>query len=158
MQIRLQLSLPRDARYVGTLRAVTACMLEDVNAPQPAADDVQLALSEACNNVVRHATGSDEYSVSLVMGEHGCEIEVVDLGPGFQPPNPEDLEAPLVSEEGRGLLLMHALVDRLEFVGQRDGTRLRLRKHWNGLRLPSEDGSAASENLASRVPPQLNPP
>lgn len=148
MHIRLELSLPRDARYVGTLRSVTACMLEDVRAPAPAADDLQVALSEACNNVIRHATGSEEYSVTLVMGDAGCEVEVVDVGPGFEPPSLEDLEPPLASEEGRGLLLMDALVDRLEFADQREGTRLRLCKRWDGLKLPPS-GVADSEGVGA---------
>jgi serine/threonine-protein kinase RsbW len=136
MMIRMQLSLPRDARYVRMLRAIAGCIMADLNAPQNAKDDIELALTEACANAVRHATGAADYTVVFSIAEDHCEVEVTDVGPGFE------LEAvrrartdPVDAEAGRGLLLMEALVDNCEFVQQERGTRLRLIKRWNGLGL-----------------------
>lgn len=136
MQFSLQLSLPRDGRFVGLLRRVVACVFDDIGAPQPAADDIRVALTEACANAVRHAVGSSEYSVSFTVDDSGCEIEVVDLGPGFDVAvdgriDPEtDLGLDLDSETGRGVLLMRALVDDLHFIRQDDGTCVTFRKEW----------------------------
>lgn len=138
----LQLSLPRDARFVGLLRNVAACVFADIGAPEAASDDIKLALTEACANAVRHAVGSDGYSVGLTIDADGCEIEVVDLGPGFDVP-PADLdgvEPDSETEAGRGVLLMQALMDDLQFSRQDSGTSVTLRKYWPevGLALAQE--------------------
>lgn len=127
--ISVQLALPRDARYVPVLRNVANCLMHELGAPEEASHDIQIALTEACANAVRHATGTTDYTVSLGVGVEGCVIEVLDQGPGFQPPNTpgaEDLDA----EAGRGLLLIRSLVDDFEFLRQDDGNRLRLTKRW----------------------------
>lgn len=146
MLFSLQLSLPRDARFVGLLRNVAACVFEDIGAPREATDDIKVALTEACANAVRHAVGSNEYSVGFTVDAEGCEIEVVDLGPGFELPTAADLadldgeEPDPDTETGRGVLLMRALVDDLQFTRQESGTSVTLRKYWPevGLALAQE--------------------
>lgn len=129
----MQLSLPRDARYVHVMRSVAERVLDELNAPDQAVDDVRVALSEACANVVRHAAGSSEYTVRFAAAADGCEVEILDLGPGF---DPEGRPAAVPDDEtGRGLALMRALVDDLEFLRSEDSTRVRLVKRWPGLGL-----------------------
>jgi serine/threonine-protein kinase RsbW len=128
VQTRVQLHLPRDASYVPVTRAVTACLLDRVGVPDEAAADIQIALSEACANAVHHATGSSEYFVSLEIGPEGCEVEIVDVGPGFD--LPEQQEAQLDAEAGRGLFLMRALVDDFQFLSEQESNRVRLIKRW----------------------------
>lgn len=138
MLFSLRLSLPRDARFVALLRNLASCVFDDIGVPEDAADDIRLALTEACANAIRHAVGSSEYSVSLSIDVEGCEIEVVDLGPGFDFGADEDgdgEEPDHSTETGRGVLLMRALVDDLEFVRQDRGTAVTLRKHWPGVGL-----------------------
>lgn len=132
MQVKLNLDLPRDARYVPLMRNVAGCLLSDLGAPSAAIADVQLALSEACANVVRHAAGTSDYHVGFAVRDDGCEIEVADEGPGFPPP--ADATPPAAdAESGRGLALMQALVDDL-FVLSNDGDSIvRLRKTWSPL-------------------------
>lgn len=139
MLLRMELSLPREARFVAILRNVTQCVLVDLGVPQTDSDDIQLALTEACANAVRHAVGSGEYSVMLRLGEESCEVEISDLGPGFAAP---DVAAPVTdaqtdAESGRGLQLIRALVDDLQFIREDDATRVRLTKRFNGLGLVS---------------------
>ena len=145
MLLRLELHLPRDARYVGVTRNVAEALFRQIGCPDDLNADIQLALTEACANAVRHAVDTDDYSVVLTVNEDCCEIEVVDLGPGFGPfaPSSEDQVGPEV-ESGRGLMLMRALVDDLEFRALEDGTAVRLRKFWPGLVLaPAADGRPA---------------
>jgi len=77
--------------------------------------------------VVRHARGTDEYEVRVEIGTGGCAIEVVDVGPGF---GARVAPASSEAESGRGLYLMRALMDDLEFVREDSQTRVRLVKHW----------------------------
>jgi serine/threonine-protein kinase RsbW len=135
--VQMQLSLPRDASYVPVTRSVASSLLTTMNVPDEASDDVQVALTEACANVVRHAAGID-YRVSLAVGPEGCEVEVLDNGAGASalPEPPADF-LDTDAESGRGLFLMRALVDDFEFMREHDGTRLRLVKRWGYVEPPA---------------------
>ena len=145
MQLHVQLSLPRDARYVAVMRNVATCLLRDVDAPDHVVDDLRLAVTEACANVVVHAAGVDDYSVHLTVDEGGCEVEVVDLGPGFAPDHPT---AGVDEEDGRGLTLIRTLVDDLEFAREDTAMRVRLVKRWADLSLPAAPESGTSDREA----------
>ena len=135
MLVRLELALPRDARYVGMMRDVTGCVLASIGAPDEAVSDVQLALTEACANVVRHAVGTSQYSIRFGLGAEAVEIEITDVGPGFAPPANPQPPAP-ERESGRGLALIDALVDDCEFVQDGRDNRVCLVKRFEGLALP----------------------
>jgi serine/threonine-protein kinase RsbW len=143
-QIELHLTLPRDARYVGLLRHVADSLLRGLNVPAESVDDVAVALSEACGNVIRHADGTDEYGVRLSVDAHQCSIEVCDLGPGFaveaMAEDAASLDDIAAAEDGRGLPLLQALMDDLEFVREEDTTTVRLIKRWEAVGL--ERGAA----------------
>lgn len=138
-QIEVQLTLPRDARYVGILRRVADSLLRGLDVPGESVDDVAVALSEACGNVIRHAEGTDEYGVRLSVDAHHCSIEVCDLGPGFDAEAMAEEAASLdevaAAEDGRGLPLLQALMDDLEFVREEDTTTVRLIKRWEAVGL-----------------------
>ena len=134
MLVKMELSLPTEARYLGMMRNVAHRVLADIGAPEQDNSDIQLAVTEACANAVRHSDGG-EYLVRLEVGDDGCEVEVVDRGTGFEPreihPQHTDLES------GRGLWLMQSLVDDLQFVHAQDGTHVRLRKDWGNSPNPA---------------------
>jgi len=129
----MELSLPRDPRLVTLVRHVISRILADLRAPADARDDIELAVTEACDNAVRHATSASQYQVALRVSTDGCEVEIADPGPGLDPAalsqatdgDPEE------EESGRGLGLMQALVDDVTLVGHEKGTRLRLNKRWS---------------------------
>jgi serine/threonine-protein kinase RsbW len=132
----MQLSLPRDARFVGLMRHVSASILDEFQAPDDRSHEFQVALSEACANAVQYAEGTHDYTVKLALADDRCEVEVIDLGPGFDPAGGGDGPA-LDAESGRGLLLMQALSDDFEFERVDDGTRIRLVKRFPGLVMPA---------------------
>jgi serine/threonine-protein kinase RsbW len=81
---------------------------------------VHLACEEALANALRHGTHHDpDKEVRLVshVGPDGVRIEIEDDGPGFNPATVPDPTAPenLERESGRGLLLMRAYMDKVEF-------------------------------------------
>jgi serine/threonine-protein kinase RsbW len=128
--VRMGLTLPRDARFVGMMRSVAECVLRDLGVPEDAIGDVEVAVTEACANAVRHAVDSAEYTVSLSVAADGCEIEIVDVGPGFDPLGAELDEFDPHAETGRGLFLMRALVDDVAHERIDDRTHVRLTKRW----------------------------
>jgi serine/threonine-protein kinase RsbW len=139
-EIELHLTLPRDARYVPVLRNVAGSLMRSLEVPEESVDDVAIALSEACGNVIRHAAGTDQYGVVLTVATASCEIEVRDLGPGFDRARMDaaqrgDIDEIEGAEDGRGLRLLQALMDELQFVRDDDTTRVRLLKRWDAVGL-----------------------
>lgn len=136
--LKVELSLPRDASYVPLMRHVANFLLQHMHVPQEAVEDIQVVVSEACANVVRHAEGISDYSVSLSIGDRGCEVVVADLGADFQMPagGESTPDAEPDAENGRGIQLMRALVDDLQFLREHDQTRVQLSKRWEPLPVP----------------------
>ena len=113
----LSLSLPTESGSVPVVRRLAAQALRAFGVEHEDIDDVQLAITEACANVVDHAVDSDTYEVKVELASDRCAITVVDQGRGFDATTlPE--QAPPDAESGRGLLLMHALVDNVAFQSE----------------------------------------
>ena len=121
MNIAFSVRLPVDAQSVPLVRGLLRQALQHLGVVSDGIDDVLLALTEACANVVQHAQGQDEYQVDVTIDDHVCRISVLDDGGGFdlQQVATEQVGSPL--EGGRGLILMRALVDRLAFRETEDG-------------------------------------
>lgn len=105
----IRLTLPARPENVAVVRRVVAALAESFALPPEVVEDVRLAVTEACTNVVRHAyRGSEgplEVRVEPAVGS--LTVIVTDRGMGIQP-NPES-EGP-----GLGLPLIAALSSALE--------------------------------------------
>ena len=112
--LELSVSLPRESVSVPVVRRLAAQALRAFGVYPDDVDDVQVAISEACGNVIDHADASDTYDVRVDLAADCCTITVIDQGGGFDagavPPEP-----PRRAESGRGLQLMRALVDNVAF-------------------------------------------
>ena len=129
MQITLSLVLPRDGRSVPIARHIAGTALREAGVAEDCIHDTEVALSEACTNVLRHAGPGDEYEVSADVDDQQCTIRVIDTGRGFDAESLRSLRAAASAEEGRGMELMRALVDRAQFVSRPEaGTVVRLEK------------------------------
>jgi serine/threonine-protein kinase RsbW len=130
MQMSAKVTLARDGRFVAVARGVLGSLLDGVPAPTEVVDDLQMALSEACANVVRHATTSRAFDVDVEVEPERCQVQVVDHGPGFVP-RPGDFRPGGWEEEaGRGLALMQALTDELSLDRVADGMCVRFVRTW----------------------------
>ena len=55
-------------------------------------DEIEVATSEACTNVLKHVDGTkDSYEVTVEVNEDKCEISVIDTGYGFDHATLDDL-------------------------------------------------------------------
>jgi len=118
LEISLSLQLPRDALSVPLARHLVQAAMFEVGVVEEDTNAVQLALSEACANVVSHAGPGDAYEVTTTIGPANCEIRVIDSGRGFDHASLTSEMAQLGAEHGRGLALMNALVDAVRFVSE----------------------------------------
>ena len=117
MSIVFSLCLPRDSASVPVVRNLVGNCLQELGVTEDCASDVEVAVTEACSNVLIHAKGnSEEYEVTVEVNDERCEIRVTDAGAGF---NHEILETALPSaESGRGIQLMRGLVDGVRFISK----------------------------------------
>lgn len=112
------LCLPRDGRTVAVVRAVAMDALAQFGVTRECIDDVGLALSEACANVIRHAEESDEYEVRLEINNVRCAITVIDAGRGVDVRTLTTTMPEPSSAGGRGMALMKALTDQVDFSSE----------------------------------------
>ena len=128
MEIKLTLALPRDELSVPVARRVLKQAMEVLGVEAEVTTDIQLALTEACTNVLDHAGDADEYEVSAGIDNDVCVIEVIDRGAGFDASDLGHADADHGAEEGRGIQLMRALVDKVHFTQAEDGNVVHLEK------------------------------
>jgi serine/threonine-protein kinase RsbW len=129
MAMNLELVLPRDTATVPLVRHLLKHTLVEFGVSPECVSDVEVAVTEACANVVEHASGDDEYEVRTSLTDELCEIRVVDTGRGFDHESMNARTFDQASERGRGLLLMQALVDNIRFESEPEvGTVVHLTK------------------------------
>jgi serine/threonine-protein kinase RsbW len=87
--------------------------------------DLKLAATEALTNAIKGAPKDHVVDVAIEGGHGAVDVEVTHRG-GFRPTF--GVESALEAESGRGIPLMLALVDEVEFASVRGGTRVRLRR------------------------------
>ncbi|WP_344906980.1 ATP-binding protein [Actinomadura meridiana] len=128
MEISLDLLLPRDAASVPATRRLLDAALTALGVEDQIRGDIELMLTEACTNVIRHVEDGAGYTVRATIQDRRCVIKVIDAGHGFEPgdvPDPGPAE-----ERGRGLLIMRALADDIRFHALPDnGALVALEKH-----------------------------
>ena len=151
MQITLSLTLPRDEETVPVSRHIVIHALDEVGARADCIEDIALAQTEACANVVRHSGPGDEYEVRVDIDPDKCVIRVIDTGRGFDwntlPDNGTNADSS--AERGRGISLMRALVDEVRFLSKPEaGTIVHLEKS-----LAFNDDSVVYRLADGRRPP-----
>jgi serine/threonine-protein kinase RsbW len=103
------LRLPARPENVGVVRHVLGAVAEVLDLPAEVIEDIRLAVTEACTNVVRHAYADEDGTIDVMVHPTGRELEVVvaDDGRGIG-------ISPDTAGPGLGLPLIAALADSLE--------------------------------------------
>ncbi len=126
MEINLKLQLPRDEASIPVARHLCRNALRGIGVDPDCGDDIEVALSEACTNALKHSGAGAEYTVRVGLDDRCCFITVIDTGEGFDGRSSSSDPA---AEQGRGVELMRALVDRVDFESDPvSGTIVRLEK------------------------------
>jgi anti-sigma regulatory factor (Ser/Thr protein kinase) len=117
----VRLNLPARPENVAVVRHVLGAFAEALHLPLEVVEDMRLAVTEACTNVVRHAYGGREPGpLEIIIRPDGDVFEVIvsDEGRGIGP-------SPDTAGPGLGLPLIAALADGLEIQhAPRAGSRL----------------------------------
>jgi serine/threonine-protein kinase RsbW len=138
-KVRFCLVFERELVSVPVMRRVLGDTLRGMGVNEESVDDILLAATEACTNVVLHAGQSaPAYSVAATVDRAGCRVEVTDDGQGCaQEARRERRTRDIASlaESGRGLAIMRACVDGVELrtaPGQGTQVVLDKRLEWEG--------------------------
>jgi serine/threonine-protein kinase RsbW len=109
----VRLSLPAKARNIAVVRRALEAIADELSLPRRLVEDMRLAVTEACTNVVRHAysgTEADDANalrVELLPHARGMQVIVEDKGRGMGP-------SPDSRGPGLGLPLIAALTSNCE--------------------------------------------
>lgn len=118
MNLEIAVCLPRDAETVALARRVVANALSSFGVTRECVDDIRLALSEACTNVIEHAAADDEYEVRLGIDERRCAISVRNTRSGFDAAALAGEMPDADSPRGRGVAIMRALMDWVDLSAE----------------------------------------
>lgn len=130
-----EIDMPIDVNELSAVREHVCGIVEPLGFPESALFDIKVALGEALANAVRHGApreGEGDVKVHVVAFSDRIVLEVMDNGQGFDGTHrgTDDLYAP----NGRGIMFMRALMDRVEFDrSPLGGTLVRLTKHRAGV-------------------------
>lgn len=127
MHIDVAICLPREAETVMLVRAAVGETLRTFGVGADCVDDIRLALSEACTNVIDHAGTDDEYEIQVHVDQDSCAIDVRNTGAGFDAAALEGVAPDPFSARGRGVAIMRAVMDHVGFQSEEEsGTILHL--------------------------------
>jgi serine/threonine-protein kinase RsbW len=128
MHMSVRFNLPREVDSVPVVRRLLRCALAALHVDRQSGADLEIALTEACANVVKHATGADKIEVRLDVADNHCAVDVLDNGAGFDPDLVHD-KPDAQSERGRGLLLIRALAENVRMQSTpREGSLIHFEK------------------------------
>ncbi len=115
----LEITLPADPHRLAQIRQALGAWLDRCGLPPTLRQDVLVASGEACANCIEHAYRGRSEGVIDVYAEVRAErvrVVVSDSGRWKEPdPHPDP-------RRGRGIVLMRALMDRIEITRGPDGT------------------------------------
>jgi serine/threonine-protein kinase RsbW len=121
MRSDVRLTLPSRPENVAVIRHMLGAFADALRLPPELVEDMRLAVTEACTNVVRHAYRDGELgTIDVVIRPSGERLELIvsDHGSGMGPS--ADVTGP-----GLGLPMIAALADHLEIEhGPERGSRL----------------------------------
>lgn len=106
----MRLTLPAQAENIPVIRHVLGAFGEALRLPADVVEDMRLAVTEACTNVLRHAyNDGDRGTIDVVVQRNGDRLDVIvsDRGRGMGP-------SPDIDGPGLGLKLIAALADSIE--------------------------------------------
>jgi serine/threonine-protein kinase RsbW len=153
--MRTELHIPSDLKFLTVvenwlLGCLEAELESSVDWPRQSSR-LRLALVEAYSNVVRHAHRDQPnlpVLIRLELKDRDLALEIWDHGKGYDlstylPPSPEEKQ-----ENGYGWLIMHRLMDRVEYRLQVNGRNcLKLEANLPKIAKAGEDKTPAKSTL-----------
>ncbi len=131
MSDKITLNLPCKKEYVVLARMTSSAIANKLSFDIEAIEDIKLAVSEACNNIIQHSDNTkNEFTVNFDLQETQLVIEIVDHGKGFDYKNYKRPSIEELKGNGLGLFIMQSLMDDVVIESlPNSGTVVKLIKH-----------------------------
>ena len=126
----VNLKLPCKAEFVNVARMNVATIANNMKMNYEVIQDLKVAVSEACNNVILHSDSDGYYEVVFAVTKNKLIIDINDYGVGFDMKNYKkpDLEHP--KGHGLGLFIIENLVDEMKIITEDEiGTTIKMIKN-----------------------------
>lgn len=126
-------TFPSSVEYLEKVEAQSVKIARGAGFDESTIDDLSIALTELVNNAIHHGNRDDitkNVTVTFDLDQEKLSISIKDEGGGFNPrqiKNPLDPEN-LLAENGRGIYLVKALMDDLNFNITETGTEITIVK------------------------------
>ena len=130
----LKFSVPGKPEYVGMVRLAVSSLANCAGFDIEAIEDIKVAVSEACTNVICHGTADycECYEVACEIGDGRIIISVIDQAGGY---DLTKYQLPLLEnpkEGGLGIFIIKALMDEVDILSELGtGTRIKMVKYIN---------------------------
>lgn len=134
-QLEMDIKVPNQTRYLGLIGKIgenIAYSLKNFkDNREELAYHINLVLTEAMANAIKHANKNDpnkEVHITINVSQNNLCIKVYDQGQGFDI-REVNIIAPDPSEDhGRGIFLIHSLMDNVSYTRYKDGHVLEMSK------------------------------
>jgi serine/threonine-protein kinase RsbW len=129
MSTQIVMMLPCGAASTAFARHTLAKALRIADVAPDCVHEAQVALSEACLNVLDHVAVGQNFEVVININDLELSMHILDSGPEG-PCGHRLADWPgIAAERGRGLALMTAFTDEARFESEDGGGSVRLRKN-----------------------------
>jgi len=127
-------SFPSDVEYLEKIEKTSAKIASAAGFDESTVDDISIALTELVNNAIHHGNQNDvnkTVTVSFIVDEKKISISISDEGHGFSPKDISDPVHPdnLMADNGRGIYLVKALMDDVDYKISETGTKVTISKN-----------------------------
>jgi len=127
-------SFPSDVEYLEKIEKTSAKIASAAGFDESTVDDISIALTELVNNAIHHGNKNDSnktVTVSFEVDDKKISISISDQGAGFSPNAVSDPIHPdnLMADNGRGIYLVKALMDEVDYNISETGTKVTISKN-----------------------------
>lgn len=134
-QLEMDIKVPNQTRYLGLIGKIgedIALTLKNYNENRDElAYHINLVLTEAMTNAIQHANKNDpnkDVHITINVTENNLCIKVYDQGQGFDISGAKELQPDPGEDHGRGIFLIHTLMDNVTYTPCEHGHVLEMNK------------------------------
>ncbi len=128
------ISFPSSIENLEKIEQLSTQISADAGFDESTIDDISIALTELVNNAIHHANKDNpdkKVTVIFTVDEKKLSVSISDQGEGFTPKNVGNPLDPdnLMADSGRGLYLVEALMDSVDYNISNTGTEVIITKN-----------------------------
>ena len=123
------ITFPSDVEYLEEIELASTKFAEKAGFDDSTIYDISIALTELVNNAIHHGNKNDKnkmVTVKFASDDKRISISISDEGKGFNISNLSDPLDPenIMAENGRGIYLVKALMDDVDYKSSETGTEI----------------------------------